>query len=113
MSSIPRLECRALRKSLEADDTSNRRKGFVGGDQGAVCNNRMPRNRKRCWGQRRSTTYVGKSFARVSFELKLSVNITGERNQHCDCLKVYGSIVNAMLDERKIIPYSEAVCESG
>jgi len=88
MSSIPRLECRFVRESLEADDMSSRRRDSVGGDQEAVCNDRMPRNRKRCWDHRRGATYVGKSFARVSFEPKLSVNITGERNQHCDCLKV-------------------------
>ncbi len=42
MSSIPRLECRIPRESLEADDMSNRSRGSVGGGQGIVCNDRMP-----------------------------------------------------------------------
>lgn len=67
---------------------SNRRRGSVGGDPGAVCNDRMPRNRKKCRDQRRGATHVWKSFARVRLEAKLSVDITGERNQHCDYLEV-------------------------
>jgi len=78
MSSIPRLACRVLRESLEADDTSNRSIGFAEGGQGIVCNDRMPMSGKRCWRQRRGATYIGKSFARVNFEPNLSVNITGE-----------------------------------
>ncbi len=88
MSSIPRLECRIPRESLEADDMSNRSIGSVGGGQGIVCNDRMPTSRKRCWSERRGATYIGESFARVSLEPKLSVNIAGEMNQHCDCLEV-------------------------
>ncbi len=45
-------------------------------------------SRKRCWSESRGATYIGESFARVSLEPKLSVNIAGEMNQHCDCLEV-------------------------
>ena len=49
MSSIPQLEYTFLRESLEADNMSNKRRDSVGGDQEAVCNDRMPRNRERRW----------------------------------------------------------------